>query len=125
MKVIFKVIRAGSRNDVYFERLSEALKKVNIDSEIEYYHKYFQYFPWLLKFVNKKSDGDIIHSNVEYGWVFKEISKPLYITLHHNVFDQGYQKYISLPQRIYYEFIVKPNTKGSIKIADKMIAVST
>jgi len=124
MKVVFKVIKAGSGNDVYFERLSQALKTVNIESEIEYYHKYFQYFPWLLKFFNKKTPGDIIHSNVEYGWVFKEGGKPLYVTLHHNVFDKHYRKYISLSQKIFHDFILEPNTKKSLKKANKRIAVS-
>lgn len=124
MKVIFKVVRTGSGNDIYFQRLSQALKKINIDSQIEYYPRYFQYIPWLLHFFNKKTAGDVIHSNVEYGWVFKENDKPLYITLHHNVFDKNYQRYVSFPQRVYYEFILKPNTKKSLKIADKIIAVS-
>jgi glycosyltransferase involved in cell wall biosynthesis len=124
MKVIFKVIKAGSGNDVYFQRLSEALKQVNVDSVIEYYPKYFQYFPWALKFVNRKTPGDIIHSNVEYGWVFKEKDKPLYLTLHHNVFDNEYRKYTTVPQRIFHDFIIKPNTKKSLRRANKVIAVS-
>src|SRR5258706_9508865 len=119
MTVVFKVIKAGSGNDVYFERLSQALRKVNIDSEIEYYPKYFQYFPWLLKFVNKKSDGDIIHSNAEYGWGFKEKNKPLVVSLLHNVFEKDYQKYISVPQKIYYTFILRSNIKKSLDVADK------
>ena len=115
MKVIFKVIKAGSGNDVYFQRLSDALKLVKIDSVIEYYPKYFQYFPWALKLVNKKTPGDIIHSNVEYGWVFKENDKPLYVTLHHNVFDKEYRKYTGFSQRIFHDFIIKPNTLKSLK----------
>ena len=124
MKVIFKVIKAGSGNDVYFERLSEALKKAHIDSEIEYYSKYFQYVPWLLTVFNKKSDADIIHSNVEYGWAFKEKNKPLYVTLHHNVFDKEFRKFASFPQKIYHDNILKPNTKKSLDAATKRIAVS-
>jgi len=124
MKVVFKVIKAGSGNDIYFQRLSEALKRVNIDSEIEYYPKYFQYFPWLLKFVNKKTQADIVHSNVEYGWVFKESNKPLYLTLHHNVFDKKYRKYTTLPQKIFHDLILKTNIRRSIQYATKLIAVS-
>lgn len=124
MKIIFKVIKAGSGNDIYFERLSNALKEVNIDSVIEYYPKYFQYFPWALRFTNKKTPGDIIHSNVEYGWVFKEVGKPLYVTLHHNVFDKEYRKYTSTAQKIFHNFIIKPNTKKSLKQATKIISVS-
>src|SRR5436190_5621851 len=124
MKVIFKVIKAGSGNDVYFERLSQALRKINIDSVIEYYPAYFQFFPWLLKFVNKKKQADVIHTNVEYGWVFKEKNKPLYITLHHNVFEKNYRKCTTIAQRFFHDFILKPNIKKSLNIASKIIAVS-
>src|SRR5258707_7765305 len=124
MKVIFKVIRAGSGNDVYFERLAQALKTVNIDSEIQYYNKYFQYAPFLLKFFNKKSNGDVIHSNVEYGWVFKEKNKPLIVSLLHNVFEKEYQRCVSIPQKIYYNLLLRPNIKWSLKVADRIIAIS-
>jgi glycosyltransferase involved in cell wall biosynthesis len=124
MKVIFKVIKAGSGNDIYFQRLSEALKTVNIDSVIEYYPKYFQYVPWLLKFFNKRTPGDIIHSNVEYGWVFKEKDKPLFVSLLHNVFEKEFQKSTSFQQKIYHYGILKPNTQKSLNIADKVIAIS-
>jgi glycosyltransferase involved in cell wall biosynthesis len=124
MKIIFKVIKAGSGNDIYFERLSEALKKVDIQSEIQYYSRYFQYFPWLLKVFNKNTNGDIIHSNVEYGWAFRENNKRLFVTLHHNVFDQAYRNFTTFPQRIFHDFILKPNIQKSLRSADKIIAVS-
>lgn len=124
MKVVFKVIKAGSGSDIYFERLSRALKKINIDSEIEYYPRYFQFFPWLLKFIKKKTNADIVHSNVEYGWVFKDSDKPLVVTLHHNVFDPEYRAYTSFTQKLFHNLVIKPNIKISLKIADKKIAVS-
>lgn len=124
MKVVFKVIKAGSGNDMYFQRLSEALKSVHIESVIEYYPKYYQYFPWLLKHVNKNSSGDIIHTNVEYGWVFKEHGKPLFVTLLHNVFENEFQKTTSIPQKIYHYGILKPNITKSLHVADKIIAIS-
>jgi len=124
MKIIFKVIKAGSGNDIYFERLSQALKQINIESVIEYYPKYFQYIPWALRFVNKKTPGDIIHSNVEYGWVFEEAGKPLYVTLHHNVFDKEFRKYANVAQKLFHDIIIKPNTHKSLRRATKIIAVS-
>ncbi len=124
MKIIFKVIKAGSGNDVYFERLHTALKKEHIQSVIEYYPQYFQYFPFLLKFFNKKTPGDIIHSNVEYGWIFKEKDTPLIVTLHHNVFDKTFQSISSPLQKLFYSFILKPNIKKSLHRATSCIAVS-
>lgn len=125
MKICFKIIKAGSGNDVYFQRLSKALKTINIDSEIVYFSKLFQFFPFLLRLVNKASTADIIHSNVEYGWAFKEKNKPLYVTLHHNIFDPNYRKDTSLLQRIFHDFILKPNIQKTLKVAYHKIAVSS
>lgn len=124
MKILFKIIKAGSGNDIYFQRLAEALKEANIDSEIVYFPKYFQYFPFLLKFVDKRKDGDIIHSNVEYGWVFKEKNKQLVVTLLHSVFGKEYQSQTTFLQKLFHRFILKPNTIKSLKLADKRIAIS-
>ena len=124
MKVVFKVIRAGSGNDVYFERLAKGLQKQHIDASIRYYHKYFQFVPWLLKFFTRSTDADVVHSNAEYGWVFKEKNKPLFVSLLHNVFEKTYQKQTSFFQKIFHYLIVRPNIKKTLSIADKIIAIS-
>lgn len=124
MKILFKVIRTGSGNDMYFERLSQALSSVGIASEIRYYNKLFQFAPFLLKFYNSNNDADIIHSNVEYGWAVKEDGKKLVVSVFHNVFEYEYQKYTSFLQKIYHYLILKPNIILSLKTADKIIAIS-
>jgi glycosyltransferase involved in cell wall biosynthesis len=123
MKILFKVLKTSSGNDIYFKNLAEGLIKKGITTEIKYYHRYFQYCPFLLKLFQKNTDSDIVHTNVDYGWVFKERGKPLYITLHHNVFDNNFYKYSSIIQKLYY-LILRLNIKQSLKIADKIIAVS-
>jgi glycosyltransferase involved in cell wall biosynthesis len=124
MKITFKILKTGSGNDVYFSSLSKELNKINIATEVIYYHKLFQYFPFLLLFSKKKASGTIIHTNAEYGWVFKEENKPLVVTLHHCVFDKEFLKHSTIWQRIYYFLILKPNIRKSLEIADKIIAVS-
>lgn len=124
MKIVFKVLKTGSGNDIYFTSLCKGLKERGVNSEIIYYSKYFQFVPFLLRFINKRTDGDIIHSNVEYAWAFKEKDKPLYISLLHNVFEKEFQKHISFPQKIYYQLILKPSIKISLKVAHKIVAIS-
>ena len=124
MKIAFKILKVDSGSDLYFERLSDRLKKSDIKTEVIYYHKFFEFFPFLLKFINKKVDCDIIHSSLEYGWAFKENNKPLIITVFHSVFDNSYKEYTNLLQKIFHYFILKPNIKKSLKMADKIIAIS-
>jgi glycosyltransferase involved in cell wall biosynthesis len=61
---------------------------------------------------------------VEYGWVFKEKDKPLYVSLLHNVFDKTYKENITFKQSIYYNFILRPNIYKSLKTATRAIAIS-
>ncbi len=124
MKVVFKIIKTGSGNDVYFTRLAEALNRANIETEFVYFHKFFQFFPFLLKLYNKKIYSDVVHTNVEYGWALKEKHKPLVVSLLHNVFDKEYQKDVTLLQKIFHYLIVKPNIQKSLRTADKVVAIS-
>lgn len=125
MKIIFKILKTGSGGEVYFERLTNQLNKLKgFKSKIEYYDNYLNFFPFLIKIFNKKKEADVIHSNSEYGWVFKEDKIPLIITIHHNVFDESYKKTVSFIQKIFHNLILKPGIKKSLKTADKIIAVS-
>jgi len=125
MKIIFKIIKANSGSDVYFERLSRGLNNLGLETKIVYFNKWFQFLPFLVPFFDKDhEEADIIHSNLEYGWVFKRKDIPLVLTAHHNVIDGGYQKFTSLIQKLFHYLILKPNIKKSLKTADKIIAVS-
>lgn len=125
MKIIFKIISAGSGSDAYFERLSKALNNLGHKTKIIYFNKYFQFIPFLIPLLNQRDEqADIIHSNIDYGWVFKNKNIPLILTAHHNVINSSYQKYTSFFQKIYHYLIVKPNIKKSLKDADTIIAVS-
>ncbi|NCF74924.1 MAG: glycosyltransferase [Xanthomonadaceae bacterium] len=70
------------------------------------------------------SKYDIIHTNAEFGWWFRQKNKLLIITIHHNPFDKEFQKYTSIAQKIFYYLWIKPNFKKSLLMADKIVAVS-
>lgn len=124
MKVVFKIIQANSGSDVYFKILEQELKARGVEVETYYYPKIFQFFPFFLKFVDNEITADIIHSNIEYGWVFKKKNIPLVVTVLHIVFEKEFQKHTSLFQKLFHYLILRPNTKKSLQIANKTIAIS-
>ena len=124
MRVLYPIIRGGSGGDVYFERLKDVMEKLGVDSSIKYYPSYFEVYPRLVKpFYRGWDNYDIIHSVSDFGFIFKARSKPLVIITHHLVFEAQYQKYKSLPQRIYHKLLFG-YTKKSFETADKIIAMS-
>ncbi|MEI6690276.1 MAG: glycosyltransferase family 4 protein [bacterium] len=124
MKISFKIIKTGSGNDTYFTTLGEGLKRSGISVAYYYYPKICQYFPIIMLLLNRKTDGDIIHSNIEYAWAVKENGKPLVSTAHHLVFDKEFQKYTSVWQKISHYLVLLPSTYLSINASEKIIAVS-
>lgn len=130
MNVLYILISGKAGGDVYFERLHKYLNAhTNIKSDIIFINSFFEKIPFLIplymkfKTINFEK-YDIIHSNAEFGHYFKIKDKPLFVTIHHSVFDKNYQKYTSYSQKLYYKFWIKPNLKKSLRIADKIIAVS-
>jgi len=124
MKIVFQVLRVGSGGDVYYESLSKELQKIGIDNQIIFYNKWFQFFPYFLKFFKKEVACDIIHSEIEYAWVFKKKGTPLVVSAFHLVFDKQFQKHTSFFQKIYHYLILKSNIKKSIHEANKIICIS-
>lgn len=124
MRVLYPIIRGKSGGDVYFERMKEVMEKLGVNAVIKYYPSYFEIYPPLVKPFYKGWDNyDVIHSASDWGFIFKEYSKPLVIITHHLVFDVQYQKYKSVPQKIYHKLLFG-HTKKSFEAADKIIAMS-
>lgn len=124
MKIVFKIIKSQTGSDSYYQRLAAALSRRGLETEIIYFPHFFQYCPLLIKLFDHSSAADIVHSDIEYGWIFKNRFQPLVLTSHHSVFDPQYQRYTSFPQKIFHYFFVWPNMYLSYKLADKIIAVS-
>lgn len=130
MKILLISIRGASGSDVYYKLLKQGMDKyTDIKSDLIFiphiFEKIFFLIPLYLKY--KKIDFsryDIIHTNAEFGWWFRQKNKKLIITIHHNPFDKEFQKYTSIAQKIFYYFWVKPNFKKSLLVTDKIIAVS-
>jgi glycosyltransferase involved in cell wall biosynthesis len=123
MRILFPLIKLGSGADVYFENLSQELKKEEIDSEINYYSRKFTHLTLLLKLIKKKEKAEIIHTTAELGWVFKQKNIPLYVSVLH-IPEKTEDYNPGIIKNIYYKLIIKPQIKLSLKKADKIIAIS-
>ncbi|KKT78615.1 MAG: hypothetical protein UW73_C0001G0062 [Microgenomates group bacterium GW2011_GWB1_44_8] len=124
MKVLFKIIKANSGSDFYYERLAKALRTFNVETEIIYYRQWIlKIVPFLIFLFNKPTDCDILHTNADYGWALKEQDKPLVITLFHNVFDKEYLKNVTLINKLYY-FFLRLSIRKSLVVADGCVAIS-
>ncbi len=125
MNVIFPVIKSSSGSDIYFTLLHNALKKQGVYSEIVWLDYRYEFIPFFAKKLWRKLSGfDIVHTNADYGCLFKFPNKPLVITLHHNVLDHFYQKYTSLSQKIYHFSLLKKRIQNSLFLADTCVCVS-
>ena len=125
MKIVFPIITASSGSDIYYELLSSYLQSNGVTAQIIKLDYHYEFIPFLYrKIINKLKSFDIIHSNGEYGNLFKIPGKPLIITLHHNVFDRDYQSCTSLPQKLYHYGILKKRLRKSIEMSDAVVCVS-
>ncbi len=123
MKILIPLIKFGSGADIAFIDLADKLRKKGHTVKIKYYPKIFMYFPFLLRFFKEKEKADIIYSIAEYAWAFKEKGIPLYIMVQH--IPQRTQDYDpGIIRRIYYVLLSIPRTKKSLKLADKISAIS-
>ncbi len=90
-----------------------------------FFEMYYFFIPFYLfyKWVDL-SIYDVIHSDERYAHYFKVKNVKLIVTLHHNIFDANFQWNTSLLQKIFHRFIIHPNLKKTLRVADKLVAVS-
>jgi len=121
-KIFFPTIGQGTGVSIFHQRLARNLLPRGVDAKVVHYSIYNEYFPFLLRFRHKKCD--IIHSNADHGIFFKRNRIPLILTLHNYVMDSHFKKYTSLKQKMYYKCALQHYLRLSLKVADRIIAVS-
>ena len=125
MKVWFPAIKASSGADVFVKRLSSALRKRDVDVEVTWYNKYYEFAPHLLSKKEAPTGVDIIHASSWSGFAFKRPNIPLVVTEFHCVFDPYFRAYKNFFQHIYHEFIIKRFAKASFRQSDAITAISS
>lgn len=125
MKVVFPLIKTRPGGvDVYIKYL-EKMNDYGVAFTARYYSHKFEIIPNILKNIRVEfTEFDIVHTNLENAFVFRDKNKPLVVTSHHLIFDSDYQQYTSLKQKLYHRFVLKNNIKKSLKLADYIITVS-
>lgn len=128
VKVFIPIIRSGTGSEVYFEDLKYALSKDQITVEIVRLSPYLEFTPYIAKAAllwrSEVRDCAIVHTNADYGTTFKVPSKPFVVTVHHNVFDESYQKCTNLAQKAYHYGLLKRRIAQALSSADRVVAVS-
>lgn len=125
MKIAFPIITASSGSDVYYRLLCSCLKKNGIDAKVLELDYRYEFIPLLHRQICKKLEKyDIIHSNGDYGHLFKVAGKPLIASLLHNVFDPYYQIHTTFPQKLYHFGLLKRRLRKSIELSNRIICIS-
>lgn len=124
MKIWLPTIQGGSGTDVFTRRLSHALERRGVESEITWFPPSFQLAPNLLRFVPPPRGTTVTHANSWNGFAFARKGIPLVVTEHLNVLDPSYRPYKSLVQRIYHESFIRRFVLASFRMASAITAVS-
>jgi len=113
----------GAGTDVWTKNLSEALEAIGIETVIRAYPHHFQYYPFLIKEKRTKDECDIVHVNSWNGFVFHDRDIPLLVTGYHVVHDKSFERYKSLPQKVFHG-IIYHYEKRSFAAADHVTSIS-
>lgn len=120
--ISFPFIRGYAGGDVYFSRLIQTLEKYHYGCRQEGY-TYLEIF--LRKIIKKKlPEINLIHTTDETGDVFFTDNIPFLVTCLHSPFDDYYQKYCSIQQKLFYRLYLFLAMRKSLSKANKIIAIS-
>jgi glycosyltransferase involved in cell wall biosynthesis len=124
MKIAYCLLTGKSGGDVYFNLLEKTQRQLDEEVTRISYHRNWSFYPRLLRpFVKIDRKINIIHSNAEYGFTFKRKSKPLIISVLHIITEPFKKNYLTLMQKIYYQFILD-YIHDSLKSAQLVITIS-
>jgi len=125
MKVAFPIVRASSGSDIYYKRLCDHLLQSGVNAAIIPHGYAYEFVPLLSRLTAPKMRNcDLIHTNAEYGHLFHLNGKPLVVTLHHSVFDPYYQRFTTLPQKIYHYGLLRRRIRRSLAASAVAVCVS-
>lgn len=124
IKVWLPVIRGGSGTDIFTRRLSDALRRRGVASEISWFSSHFQLAPFLLRCVAPPPGTTLIHANSWNAFAFKRAGIPLIVTEQLGILDPRSRSYKSLPQHIYHKTLIRWFVSASFRVASAATAVS-
>ena len=126
MRVAFPLIAAGTGSDVYTAALARGLAHKGVDVEVLPFGYTMEFIPWLRASSVRRGlqRFDLIHCNGDHGTIFHSRSVPMVITLHHNVFEPGYQAHTSVAQKCYHYGLSLRRIRRASRLASAIVYCS-
>ncbi len=124
MKIEIHYIHCGTGSDVYFINLFNTLKNRNMNVTLHKHHHVFQYVPYVLRIAGYGRAADVVHTNIEYAWIFAYTTNKIISSIFHNVFDLTYFHRCTVLQKFYYSNFLRSQIRKSLLISSKIIAIS-
>jgi starch synthase len=124
MKIWLPAIQGESGADVFTQRLSQALRRNGLETEISWFPKFYEFFPSLLRRVPAPRGTTIIHANSWNAFAFKRGSIPLIVTEQLGVLDRTAPAHKSVPQLVYHQILIRQFVRASFRLASAATAVS-
>jgi glycosyltransferase involved in cell wall biosynthesis len=128
VQIFVPIISADSGNAVYFRDLQRELGRHAVTIEFAQFPPVLECIPGFARAISNfrhfSHHFDLVHSNADYGLAFKRSGKPFVVTVHHNIFDDHYQNFISLAQKVYYSGALKRRIEKVLNGADRVVCVS-
>ncbi len=104
LSIWFPAIRAGSGSDVYVERLVAGLRQRDVDANLQWFDRRYEFFPRLLGKVVPPEGTDLVHAISSWnGFAFARPPVPLVVTAFHCVYRNGYPDWKSRAQALYHD----------------------
>ena len=122
MNILFPLVRAGSGSDIFTYNLVTGLNNLSVHADVQYLPGWTGYVPSLMGRICRPEGYDLIHANTWNGFSFKGLL-PVVVTEHLIVHDPFFNKYKSVPQRIYHSKIFY-DERRSIFNSDVVVNIS-
>ena len=117
-------ITCGAGADVFTLRLAGALRRLGIQTEISWFHRRYEFLPFLLRNVPPPPGTDLVIANSWNAFAFKRPGVPLVVTELHCVLDPRFRPYKSILQHIYHELLIRRYAAQSYRKAAGVVAIS-
>ncbi len=128
MKVLVPISDTRSGHNVYFDQLRQAVGDHGVALDLLRFARHLEFAPALASArvrAHGRSGGyDLLHVNADYGSAFKCADKPFVVTVLHNVFAAGYQRYTNFAQKAFHFGLLKRRVAMALKDADRVVAIS-
>ncbi len=126
---VFCPVVAGSGVEIFHRRLSQGLAGLGVTTEMRLFSPLWEYFPWGLSRAARpprsaKGCFDVLHTNVDYGSHLRIKETPHVVTLHQNSVDEEYLQVLPWTVRLHHGRLLKPSVINTLRLADRLTAVS-